>query len=38
MTRSGAQQVDLAYTQIGNPIGAAQADRATFSRPQWQLR
>jgi enoyl-CoA hydratase/carnithine racemase len=38
MTRSGAQQVGMAYTQIGNPIGAAQVDRATFSRPQWQLR
>src|ERR1700722_12089493 len=38
MTRSAAQQVGMAYTQIGNPIGAAQVDRATFSRPQWQLR
>jgi enoyl-CoA hydratase/carnithine racemase len=38
MTRSGAQQVGMAYTQIGNPIGAAQLDRTTFSRPNWQLR
>jgi hypothetical protein len=38
MTRSGAQQVGMAYTQIGNPIGTAQVDRETFSRPDWQLR
>ena len=38
MTRSGAQQVGMAYTQIGNPIGAAQVDRNAFSRPEWQLR
>ena len=38
MTRSCAQEVGMSYTQIGNPIGSAQVDRATFSRPQWQLR
>jgi len=38
MTRSGAQQVGMAYTHIGNPIGSAQVDRNTFSRPKWQLR
>jgi hypothetical protein len=38
MTRSGARQAGMAYTQIGNPVGAAQVDRAAFSRPRWQLR
>jgi enoyl-CoA hydratase/carnithine racemase len=38
MTRSGAQQVGMAYTHIGNPIGSAQVDRNAFSRPKWQLR
>jgi enoyl-CoA hydratase/carnithine racemase len=38
MTRTGAQQVGMAYTQIGNPIGTAQVDREGFSRPPWQLR
>ena len=38
MTRSGALQVGLSYTQIGNPIGVAQVDRASFARPTWQLR
>jgi len=38
MTRSGALQVGLAYTQIGNPIGTAQVDRQAFDRPAWQLR
>jgi enoyl-CoA hydratase/carnithine racemase len=38
MTRTGAQQVGMAYTQIGNPIGRAQVDRETLSRPSWQLR
>lgn len=38
MTRSGALQVGLAYTQIGNPIGVAQVDRESFARPTWQLR
>lgn len=38
MTRSGAQQVGMAYTHIGNPIGSAQVDRNAFARPKWQLR
>ena len=38
MTRSGALQVGLAYTQIGNPVGTAQVDRQSFARPAWQLR
>jgi enoyl-CoA hydratase/carnithine racemase len=38
MTRSGAQQVGMTYTHIGNPIGSAQVDRNTLSRPKWQLR
>jgi enoyl-CoA hydratase/carnithine racemase len=38
MTRSGALQVGLAYTQIGNPIGTAQVDRARFARPAWHVR
>jgi enoyl-CoA hydratase/carnithine racemase len=38
MTRTGAQEVGMAYTQIGNPIGRAQVDRETFSKPRWQLR
>jgi enoyl-CoA hydratase/carnithine racemase len=38
MTRSGALQVGLSYTQIGNPIGVAQVDRDSFARPTWQLR
>jgi enoyl-CoA hydratase/carnithine racemase len=38
MTRSGALQVGLSYTQIGNPIGVAQVDRDSFARPAWQLR
>jgi enoyl-CoA hydratase/carnithine racemase len=38
MTRSGALQVGLAYTQIGNPIGTAQVDRAHFTRPAWHVR
>jgi enoyl-CoA hydratase/carnithine racemase len=38
MTRSGALQVGLMYTQLGNPIGTAQVDRATFVRPEPKLR
>jgi enoyl-CoA hydratase/carnithine racemase len=38
MTRSTALQVGLGYTQIGNPIGTAEVDRATFARPKWRLR
>lgn len=38
MTRTQALQVGLQYTQIGNPIGTAEVDRATATRPQWTLR
>lgn len=38
MTRSQALQVGLQYTQLGNPIGTAEVDRATIARPQWTLR
>jgi enoyl-CoA hydratase/carnithine racemase len=38
MSRSGALQTGLTYTQLGNPIGTAQVDRAGFEKPQWKLR
>lgn len=38
MTRRQALQVGLQYTQIGNPIGQAEVDRATVGRPPWTLR
>ncbi|GAB2483284.1 enoyl-CoA hydratase/isomerase family protein [Jatrophihabitans fulvus] len=38
MTRSGAQATGLLYTQLGNPKGQAQVDRATYVRPQWRTR
>jgi enoyl-CoA hydratase/carnithine racemase len=38
MTRSGALQVGLGYTQLGNPIGTAQVDRNAFRKPEWRLR
>src|ERR1700749_297712 len=38
MTRSTALQVGLGYTQLGNPIGTAEVDRAAFARPKWRLR
>ena len=38
MTRTGALQVGMSYTQIGNPIGMAEIDRDSFVRPTWQLR
>jgi enoyl-CoA hydratase/carnithine racemase len=38
MTRSGALSAANCYWQIGNPIGTAQVDRSTFSKPQWTLR
>jgi enoyl-CoA hydratase/carnithine racemase len=38
MTRSGAQRTGLMYTQLGNPIGQAQVDRATYVKPTWRLR
>jgi enoyl-CoA hydratase/carnithine racemase len=36
--RSQALATGLSYTQIGNPLGTAEVDRATVNRPQWQLR
>jgi enoyl-CoA hydratase/carnithine racemase len=38
MTRTGAQATGLMYTQLGNPIGQPQVDRATFAKPDWRLR
>jgi enoyl-CoA hydratase/carnithine racemase len=38
MTRTAAQQTGLMYTQLGNPVGTAQVDRATYVRPPWRLR
>jgi enoyl-CoA hydratase/carnithine racemase len=37
-TRTQALRTGLSYTQIGNPIGTAQVDRATVRRPDWRLR
>jgi enoyl-CoA hydratase/carnithine racemase len=38
MTRSGALQVGVSYTLLGNPIGRAEVDRAAFTKPEWRLR
>jgi enoyl-CoA hydratase/carnithine racemase len=38
MSRSGAQQVGLMYTQLGNPIGTAEVDRSSVTKPEWELR
>jgi enoyl-CoA hydratase/carnithine racemase len=38
MTRRGALEVGLGYTQLGNPIGQAEVDRGSFTKPKWQLR
>jgi enoyl-CoA hydratase/carnithine racemase len=38
MTRSGALQVGLTYTQLGNPIGQAEVSRESFQKPTWTLR
>jgi enoyl-CoA hydratase/carnithine racemase len=38
LTRGAAQLVGLGYTQLGNPIGQAQVDRSSFSKPPWRLR
>jgi enoyl-CoA hydratase/carnithine racemase len=38
MTRSGARQTGLMYTQLANPVGQRQVDRETFVRPKWNLR
>lgn len=36
--RTQALRTGLSYTQIGNPIGAAEVDRSTLRRPDWRLR
>jgi enoyl-CoA hydratase/carnithine racemase len=38
MTRNGALGMGLVYTQLANPIGRAEVDRAAFSQPEWRLR
>jgi enoyl-CoA hydratase/carnithine racemase len=38
MTRTGAQQTGMLYPSLGNPVGTAQVNRATFSKPDWTLR
>jgi enoyl-CoA hydratase/carnithine racemase len=37
-TRTQALRTGLSYTQLGNPIGKAEVDRASVSRRQWTLR
>jgi enoyl-CoA hydratase/carnithine racemase len=37
-TRSQALATGLSYTQLGNPIGTAQVDRASVSHKGWTLR
>ena len=37
-TRTQALRTGLSYTQIGNPIGKAEVDRARVPRGQWTLR
>jgi enoyl-CoA hydratase/carnithine racemase len=37
-TRTHALRTGLSYTQLGNPIGQEQVDRATTARPKWTLR
>jgi enoyl-CoA hydratase/carnithine racemase len=38
MPRAQAHSVGMHYVQVGNPIGTAQVDRATATRPRWTLR
>jgi enoyl-CoA hydratase/carnithine racemase len=38
MTRSAALQVGLGYAKHGNPIGEAEVDRSSFTKPNWRLR
>jgi enoyl-CoA hydratase/carnithine racemase len=38
MTRTQALEMGMAYTQIGNPEGTAQVDRATLVRPEIKMR
>jgi enoyl-CoA hydratase/carnithine racemase len=37
-SRTQALRTGLSYTQIGNPIGMAEVDRASLRRPDWRLR
>jgi hypothetical protein len=37
-TRTHALRTGLSYTQLGNPLGKAEVDRATLRRPAWSLR
>lgn len=37
-TRTQALRTGLSYTQLGNPIGTAEVDRATVVRSTWTLR
>ena len=37
-TRTQALRTGLSYTQLGNPLGRAQIDRAQVARPEWTLR
>lgn len=37
-TRTQALQTGLMYTQIGNPVGTAEVDRATATRPKPRIR
>lgn len=37
-TRTQALRTGLSYTQIGNPIGKAEVDRAAVPRRRWTLR
>ncbi|WP_194829859.1 enoyl-CoA hydratase/isomerase family protein [Nocardia sp. XZ_19_231] len=36
--RTHALRTALSYTQVGNPIGKAEVDRAAVARVQWRLR
>lgn len=38
LSRTAALQMGLSYTQLGNPIGTAQVERAGFAKPRWTLR
>jgi enoyl-CoA hydratase/carnithine racemase len=36
--RTQALRTGLSYTQLGNPIGMAEVDRASVARPRWTVR
>lgn len=38
LPRSAAQQMGLGYAQLGNPIGTAEVDRTTATRPDFRVR